>query len=74
MRAECRMGGRVYVRGGSGGNLQHESCRKGGRGENGAVNGVMEEVVVGSRDDWAGEGVGVLSNLLKNRFMLFTHV
>ena len=36
--------------------------------------GGMEEVVGGSRDDWAGEGLSVWSNLLKNRFRSFTHV
>ena len=35
---------------------------------------MMEEVVGGSRDDWAGEGVGVWSNILKDRFMWFTHI
>ena len=34
----------------------------------------MEEMVGGSRDDWAGGGVGARSNLLKNRLMSFTHI
>ena len=57
-----------------GGSLPHESCGKGGKGENGAINRGDERGGGGSRDDWAGGGVGVWSNLLNNRLLSFTHV
>ena len=52
----------------------HESCGEGGKGQNVAVHGGKEEVGWGSRDEWGRGGVGVWSNLLKNRFMSFTYV
>ena len=51
-----------------------ECSEKVGIGVNGAVNGGVEEVVMASRDDQAGGGVGVWSDQSKNRFRSFTYV